>query len=283
MLKTAPPKPRTQPRVARPLRQAREQGTGRAPRPSAESVLPSPSKDDYWHLSTRPLHILAFLLPVLFCYEVGTLFFLSGSGMVEVVRARVLLAQVFDLFGQAGFHLPPILLAAVLLVWHTFSKDAFRVRSDVVIGMAAESFLWTIPLLVFAMIAGTTVFAATNVGTVDALPWTSKATLAMGAGIYEELVFRLVLISLVHAVLVDVMKFRDGAGFVAGAMASALAFTFYHNLRVQGGGVSLRLVFIYFGAGLFFSALFIKRGFGVAVATHALYDLITLLVLAQSS
>ncbi|HEX2838166.1 MAG TPA: CPBP family intramembrane glutamic endopeptidase [Phycisphaerales bacterium] len=252
-------------------------------RPTPVSVTSQPkAADDYWHLSTRPLHILAFLLPLLFLYEVGTLFFLSGHGVVEVVRARVLLAQAFDVFGQAGFHLPPVLLAAVLLVWHMFSKDPLRVRTDVVIGMAAESFLWTIPLLVFAMIAGTTVFAATTATSVDALPWTSKVTLALGAGIYEELVFRLVLISLVHAVLVDAFKMQDRAGFIAGALVSALAFTFYHNLRAPDGGVSLRLTLIYFGAGVFFSTLFIKRGFGVAVATHALYDLITLLVLAQA-
>jgi membrane protease YdiL (CAAX protease family) len=256
----------------------------RAPhaRPAAVSVTPRAShSEDYWRLSTRPLHILAFLLPILFCYEVGTLFFLSGHGVVEVVRARVLLAQAFDVFGQAGFHLPPVLLAAVLLAWHMLSKDAFRVRTDVVIGMAAESFLWAIPLLVFALIAGTTVFASTT-HSVDALPWTSRITLALGAGIYEELVFRLVLISLVHAVLVDMLKLKDATGFIAGAVVSALAFTFYHNLRVPGdGGVSLRLAAIYFGAGLFFSTLFIKRGFGVAVATHALYDLITLVVLTR--
>lgn len=278
MLRTATARPRT---PTRPV--VAVQSRPRPARPASTSAAGAVRvQDDYWHLSTRPLHILAFLLPLLCCYELGTLFFLSGQGVVEVVRARVLLAQVFDLFGQAGFHLPPVLLAAVLLVWHTFSKDALRVRTDVVIGMMAESFLWTIPLLVFAMIAGTTVFAATNVAHVDALPWTSKVTLALGAGIYEELVFRLVLISLVHAVLVDMLKLKDAAGFVAGAVVSALAFTVYHNLRVPGSdGLSLRLVLIYFGAGLFFSALFIKRGFGVAVATHALYDVITLLVLTQ--
>ncbi len=242
---------------------------------------PAP-KNDYWHLSTRPLHILVFLLPLLFLYEVGTLFFLSGHGVVEVVRARVLLAQVFDLFGQAGFHLPPILLAVVLLVWHTLSKDPFRVRGEVVIGMGAESFLWTIPLLVFALIAGTTtIFAVPATGqSVEVLPWTSKITLALGAGVYEELVFRLVLVSLVHAILVDLFKMKDRTGFVAGAVVSALAFTFYHNVRMPGGGgFSPRLMLTYFGAGLFFAMLFVTRGFGVAVATHTLYDLIALLAL----
>ncbi|MFO0833292.1 MAG: CPBP family intramembrane glutamic endopeptidase [Phycisphaerales bacterium] len=276
MLRTAPARARTSPS---------DPGADAPRRPApVRAATPGASgpRADYWLLSTRPLHILAFLVPLLFLYELGTLFFLSGQGVVEVVRARVLLAQAFDLFGQAGFHLPPILLGAVLLVWHALSGDRFSVRSDVLVGMAAESFLWTIPLLVFALIAGTTVFAATTVPTVDALPWSSKVTLALGAGIYEELVFRLVLISLVHAVLVDMLRLKDATGFIAGALASALAFTFYHNLRAPGSGdISLRLTLIYFGAGLFFSTLFIKRGFGVAVATHALYDLITLLVLTQ--
>jgi membrane protease YdiL (CAAX protease family) len=150
--------------------------------------------------------------------------------------------------------------------------------------MAAESFLWTIPLLVFGFLAGTsTLFAARGGGAppVEAMGPMAKLTLALGAGVYEELLFRLIIISLVHALLVDALKMTDKAGFVIAAIISAIAFTLYHNIRLAEGGLDVRVIALYMGAGLYFGALFITRGFGVVVAAHAVYDIVVLLLLGS--
>lgn len=239
------------------------------------------SADSYWLQSLRPLHILVFLLPLLILYELGTLVYLSQGGMVEVIRARLILSRVMDVFGAVGFHLPAILICVVLLTWHVLERGKWEVRRNVVLAMGLESIAWTIPLVVFAAIVGTAVFAQPAVGAPSApeLTWQGKLVLSLGAGIYEELLFRLVLITVVHMVLVDLFQTSEGAAMVVGAVVSALAFTFYHNTAHSGGGADLKLLAIFGVAGLYFAALFIVRGFGVAVATHALYDVVALLFL----
>jgi len=245
-------------------------------------------RDSYFFLSTRPLHTLVFLAPLLGFYELGTLFFLSGNGMVEVIKARLMLSQALDVFGAVGFHLPPILLSVILLIWHVLERDRLRVRKDIVLGMALESFLWTLPLFVLAAILGTS--KALMMAQVDEavpiaqLSLPARWTLALGAGIYEELLFRLILIAGLHFVLKDLFRISEGTTYVIAAFLSAIAFTFYHNIQHPGGGggADLRLLAVYMIAGLYFAVLFILRGFGICVATHATYDVIALSLLGRS-
>lgn len=242
--------------------------------------------DSYWYLSTRPLHVLVFLLPLLVLYEVGTLLFLrSDQGMVEVILARQLMSQALNAFGGVGFHLPPILLAVVLVLWHVLEKDRLRVRRGVLAGMGVESFLWTLPLIVLAAIAGA---APPMLQLADAAPPVesqsvmARITLSVGAGLYEEMVFRLALIAGIHWLLVDMFKSSDTWAYALAAVVSALAFTIYHNLTHGGAsGINPRLVVTYLVAGLYFAMLFILRGFGVVVATHAIYDVFALVILAD--
>ena len=49
------------------------------------------------------------------------------------------------------------------------------------------------------------------------------ATISVGAGLYEELLFRLVLIAVVHAIAADVMGLRDRTAKVIAAAAARSA------------------------------------------------------------
>jgi hypothetical protein len=263
----------------------REASGHRSPGIPKKSVVRDVDTESYWTLTTRPLHTLIFLTPMLLLYELGTLLYLSGQGMVEVIRARQIMSQVFDVFGAVGFHIPPLLLAVVLVCWHVLERDQWRVRKDVIVGMALESFLWTLPLVVFAAVVGASapmmqLDPAASVGVLQhSIP--AKITLALGAGVYEELLFRLVLIALIHFVAADVFKLPQSTSYIIAGICSALAFTFYHNVMLPSGGADLRLMATYAIAGGYFAVLFILRGFGIAVATHACYDIVALVLLTK--
>lgn len=240
----------------------------------------------YWERSRSPLTILAFLFPLIVFCEIGTLLFLNNQGAMEVVRARAMLSGLFSFAPAAAYHAPPILIVLILLAWQAFSRQAWRVRPGVCVGMATESFLWTLPLVVLAAVAGVSAVFAQPVQASVAfhdLSAPARLTLSLGAGLYEELLFRLIIIGGVHILLVDIFKQPDGVGYVVGAVASALAFIFYHNVRVGStGGADTRLLFMYGVAGVYFSALFVIRGFGVAAGTHAWYDCFALLILSRA-
>jgi hypothetical protein len=283
MPRVSRPSPRG-PRVAKPTRADSPRKASSQIEAKPDATLAS-SASTYLEVSKKPLQVLIFLLPMLVLYELGTILFLREQGVVEVVRARLMLTQFLDVFGAIGFHLPPVLLCVVLLAWHAVSKDKTVFRGHVVAGMGFESLAWAMFLVVIgAIIGGGVAFAqAGPIGTdpppPQALPLMARLTLSIGAGLYEELVFRWILIALVHFVAVDLMRAKEHWGYAAAIALSAISFAFYHNLAGPAG-IDGRLLLIYLLGGAYFAVLFVVRGFGIAVATHVLYDVIALTILA---
>ncbi|MBL8761162.1 MAG: CPBP family intramembrane metalloprotease [Phycisphaerae bacterium] len=246
---------------------------------SASSAGRSKS-DSYWELSKRPLHVLFFLLPLILLYELGSIRFLSdpGKGVVETIVAHRLLYRLFESFGGAAFYLPGLALVVVLLLWHILLKDRWRVRVSALVGMAAESAVLTMPLLVLGMLTQrqAALAATTQLAT---LSTQAKVTLAIGAGLYEELLFRLLIITGLHLLLVDAVRMKNLPGSIIAAALSAGAFAWYHD--VPGLPMGLPLASFYVLSGLYFAALFVTRGFGIVVAVHALYDIVALTFMSQ--
>lgn len=250
----------------------------------------------YPALSQRPLYILAFLVPLIIVYEYGSSTFLAdpAHGTLETIRAHSFLLGFFQEFRVVGRFLPALALATVLLIWHVFADQPWRVKPAVVGAMYVESALWTIPLLLLILLfnlmvghpapppgdTGPPAAAAVDVvGTLQSRPWTSRATIALGAGLYEELVFRMIGMAALHLVLVDLFRLKEQTGRVAAVLISAAAFALYHDPSWSGGTVSLASAGPYFVAGCYFGFIYLSRGFGIAVGVHALYDILVLVVL----
>lgn len=239
----------------------------------------------YFSEAQRPLHILVFLVPLLVAYELGALLYLSGGdGQPKTIAAWGMLARFFELFGVFGFHLPAVLLVTVLVVWHLLQRDPWTVRAPVLIGMAMEACVWTVPLTILLIVLGRALAveaipAAAQVAdpeTLRSLPWQARLTISAGAGLYEELLFRMIAIAAAHALLVDVMRLPSWVGGAIAIVLSAGAFAVYHSQ--VGSSAGLSALAPYFVAGVYFGVLYLVRGFGLVVAVHFLYDVLALLV-----
>jgi membrane protease YdiL (CAAX protease family) len=250
---------------------------------------PTAQRDEYLTRSREPIHILVFLAPLVIAYEIGAAAYLAGGagGVAEDIRAHRLLADFFEAFGVGGFYLPGIALVVVLLVWQIISRNPWRVRRGTLAGMLLESIVWTFPLLVLAQLlasAGAPAddappLAASLVGqappadattSLESLPLAARATIAIGAGLYEELLFRLVAIAFLHLLLADALGVPSRWADILSIIGTAVAFAAYHDDPSN---------FVFYAvAGLYFGGLFIFRGFGIAVAVHAVYDLVALLL-----
>lgn len=223
--------------------------------------------------------MLVFLAPLIVLYELGLVLFLSSDGgFVETIEAHRTLGRFFDTLGVTSVYLPGVALAAVLLMWHIANGDRWQVRGGVVGGMFVESCLWVAPLLVFGLLLtsanGGPLAAATSLA---GNTWQKNLTLSIGAGLYEELLFRLVLITVLHIALSDVMGMKGAMASVLAVAGSAVAFALYHDTTLLDFTRPAQLAF-YVGAGVFFGALFLARGFGIVVGTHAIYDVLALVV-----
>ncbi len=251
----------------------------------------SGSSRGYGWLSARPLHVLVFLTPLIVLYELGSIMYLADTqrGIIETIGARSILSSFFEAFGGATLYLPGVALVVVLLVWHVLERDRWTVRPPVLLGMLAEAVLWTFPLLVLGLLLSHGQSRPSSPGAIGylftqgsdpiaQLPWQARLTLSIGAGLYEELLFRLILIAAAHFVLADVMRLKSGTAGAIAALVSATAFALYHDVVPASGGVDWRLFFFYTLAGLYFASVFVLRGFGIVVGVHALYDVLVLVV-----
>ncbi|MBN4052757.1 CPBP family intramembrane metalloprotease [Roseiflexus sp. AH-315-K22] len=248
---------------------------------ASSSVRASRTGKRYEWLSTRPLHILAFLLPFIIFYWVGSALFLSTEGSVEAIKAERILGGFFDIFGVVSPYLSGIALIVVLLVWHLFLHDRWRVHPRVVLLMGLESTLWMLPLLVaMALLPGGG--GMVQLEQVAAAPpaWAQNLTIAIGAGIYEELLFRMILIAMIHLVLVDLVKLPNTKANIVAVIVSSLAFAVYHDGVLGPDAVNWPMLLTFFTAGCYFGVLYLWRGFGIAVGVHALYDIVVLVLLA---
>ena len=235
---------------------------------------------EYLRQSSRPLPSLAFVLPLLALYEAGVL--LLGPRAIRN-GADVWLRQLLDLSGFGQYFLLPALTIGLLLAWHHLTRDRWRVSAAVVYVMFAECAVLGIVLVglgrMQAMAAQAIVdpYISTEAQRAAiALPVGASGVVGriigyMGAGVYEEMLFRLMLLPPVAACAFR-LGARRGLRIGAAVLVTSLVFSAAHYLGPHGETFDSFSFAFRFLAGAFFAVLFVFRGFGIAAGTHALYD-----------
>jgi membrane protease YdiL (CAAX protease family) len=223
-----------------------------------------PNRNSYAYLTHRPLNSLLFILPALVFFQVGTA--VCGNSLL----APKDLGRLLRYFGATASYLPAMLIVAVLLIQHVVRRDRWCLEPFVLAGMLAESLGWVIPLIALSQVTGKALTQAAADGTMP------QVLLAVGAGVYEEFIFRLALVSLAMLLLVDVFELPRAAVGVGAVLVAAVLFSIYHlqlsQLTDWAHFPSFALVFRML-AGVYLGGLYLLRGFGVAVGTHALFNL----------
>jgi hypothetical protein len=234
----------------------------------------------YWSDARSHRYSLLFALPLLLLYELLELVApVQATGGVVRNGADVLLTSLFTAaFGPRG---PLVFMALVIgialyLVWRDRRGGPIRPRTFAL--MFLES---SVLALVFGLVVGTATMQLLGplrslaAGDMPASAL-SRFTLSLGAGLYEELLFRVVLVALL-ANGMRLLGFSRMTGGVVATIAGALLFSAFHHIGPFGEPLRLEPFVFRTLAGLAFSALYLTRGFGITAWTHALYDVMVLL------
>ncbi len=246
----------------------------------------------YWWESRTGLMSLFFIAPLLLVYEGGLLWIGSQPLSTQVAArngAEVWLRQLLDTFGFGQYFLLPLVTCGILLAWHHLSHSPWRLRRKVLPGMLLESVVLALVLLMIvqiqrcafqsieACIPCATAAGGDTFESVTFREFAGKIISYCGAGLYEELLFRLILLSSLLGLLV-MMGFRMVWGCVISVAVISLIFSLAHYQPIIASGDTFEwFSFIFrFLAGVFFSILFLLRGFGIAAGTHAIYNIFTL-------
>jgi membrane protease YdiL (CAAX protease family) len=245
----------------------------RTPRPeTARRTTPAPAS--YWAATKTPIHSLLFLLPMVVFYEVGIVW--VNQHHVEQVRngADVMLRRLVALVGRPGVAASALILVAVLLIWQAASKRSWRVRWSVLPRMAVESLVFAAVLYGYGVLYGQRLLAVNE----EAMRRLPKLVLCFGAGIYEELVFRLLLVGVLVLLFSKAMGLERVRAALWAVGLSALAFAAAHYVGTMADEFRWSTFVFRFTAGVMFSAVMAFRGFGITAGMHALYDVATVLL-----
>ncbi len=218
-----------------------------------------------------PLDDLALTLPVFVGYHLGVVFLPTRNAADLVTHELVNFAQN-DLLAYSGLTVSiGLVFAGVLLVLGR--KESLRWQRFVVVGL--EGVLYAIMMRLLAgyvvgrlrLDAGGALDSGMFAGTV----------MSLGAGFYEELVFRVGVFGLGLPLVRSLLRATAGTArvvaWLAWAGVSAALFSAWHYVGEFGEAFELRSFVFRWVCGLVFAAIYGFRGFAPVVWTHALYDL----------
>ncbi len=234
---------------------------------------------EYYAAAREPRYSLLFAFPLLILYE-GLAALLSHSAFAGVRNgADVLLKSLFlSLGGRAGLAVFGAILIGVgaWVVWRDQRQRGGRLDRQVFLGMVAESLVYAavfgqvVAVLTVALLRGAPLAAVTQ-APMPALPLGTQLVVSLGAGIYEELLFRVLLVSGLLW-LFKRMGWRTSLAVGVAVALSALIFSAFHYVGPYGDPLTLPSFTFRTIAGLLLSGLYVARGFGITAWTHALYD-----------
>ncbi|MCK9243974.1 MAG: CPBP family glutamic-type intramembrane protease [Candidatus Marinimicrobia bacterium] len=229
----------------------------------------------YWKYSKNPFYSIIFAIPLLAAYEI-MIFTFNHSDIIGLRNgADVLFRQFFGIFNVYGFYVVGLVVLLALMMAYHFNFKGQK-------GPHFEPRFYILMILESILYAFIMYFGVIQIGRFLLLSGNGQTTrelivLALGAGIYEEFIFRVILITGFLFFLKDILKLPEALAISLALIGAAFIFAIFHYIGPFGEAFELRTFALRFGAGLFLSLLYILRGYGITAYTHTLYDLIMII------
>jgi len=224
--------------------------------------------------SKTAFYSFLFTLPLFFLYEINILFLSWDDILVVRNGADFLMRNIlesFDIYGLYGLGLVFFLGLLVTYIFFIKEDQQQEVNVNFLFIMLAESMLWS--LVLYFLLFKFMVLLMNPVGKTIL----QQVTLAIGAGIYEEFLFRVLLIAGLSGILGFVFMWDKTFKNIIAVVLSGGIFSAFHFMGEYGDFFSMELFLIRFFAGLILGVLYMYRGFGITAYTHSIYDLIVLI------
>jgi hypothetical protein len=261
---------------------------------ASASQLLNFSTGSYLERTSRPVYAIAFLLPLIVFYEIGTMW--VNTDVLHHCQNRVVafvwlsyLAQFVGFQDKASFMVLPLLVLLVLAAFQFSSGKKWQVNTIDTVPMAGECTLLSVPLIMMGLLLSRPVASQAASSGVHSSGLAGEIVTGIGAGIYEEFVFRLMLICLLMILFQNLIGMKHTSAAIASILISSALFSAYHHIDILPLQSGIRAVdpftwpkFIFRTlAGVYFAGLFAVRGFGITAGTHAVYDILVALMKAD--
>ena len=213
-------------------------------------------------------------IPLFIIYEIGIIF-LSKDDIIVVrngadflMRAMLESFGIFGLYGLGAFFFIGFI---VTYVFFLKDKDLPDIKTEYLFFMVFESVVWAI--LLYILLSKFMILLMIPLGKAIL----QQVILAVGAGIYEEFLFRVLLISGLSSIIGFVFLWKEKVSNIAALIIAAAIFSGFHFMGEYGDYFTMELFLLRFFAGVILGILFYTRGFGITAYAHSIYDLFVLI------
>ena len=245
---------------------------------------PATAAQTYWRASRAPRYALLFAVPLFIFYQLLVAIEPVGPQGSWRNGADVILQSLFvALAGSRGplLFLITLNVAGAWLIVRDWRRHPGAIRPRYFAFMLVESAL-------LAFVAGFTIGSVTTqlvtppqmaIGFPDGAPLSTRLMLAIGAGLYEELLFRVLMVGAIAWICARGFGWKPSVAATVAVILGAFLFSAFHYVGAGGDELQLYSFVFRFVGGLFFSALYVVRGFGITAWTHALYDILVMVII----
>ena len=225
----------------------------------------------YWNVTKNIYYSLLFIFPMLFLYE--SMCWIQYFGQSAEIRngADVLIRQIIVGMGNGSEIVYGLLLMIVLFGVMFLNRRVVRngkLKFTFLLLMIVESLVWCIG---FIIIMSASEQLLLSIMERNIIP--EQFYLAIGAGIWEELLFRVGVIGLALSFLTKIVGYSGIYSVIIAVIFSAVIFSLFHYLGPFGDNFSYKSFYLRTLAGIFLGSLYMFRGFGITVYTHIFYDM----------
>jgi membrane protease YdiL (CAAX protease family) len=227
----------------------------------------------YLKETRSPVYSAALLLPFFVVYHTGTVLL----GTTYVNGADAMIVRILAALSVRSMFASALVLVACFVVWQLYTRANWKVDSGRLALLFGESLAYA---LLLVLLSGWLITRLSLSVPGRAPNLLEQVVLYCGAGIYEELLFRGFLLGSLVLLFTRAFRMRAVPGAICAALLAALLFSLFHYVGPAGDRFELGSFVQRAAGGLYFSALFVTRGFGVTAAAHALYDVIVGIILA---
>ena len=225
---------------------------------------------NYWSYSRSAYYSAIAALPLLVIYEI--LIVLSQSPYWGIRNAADVWIRTFLMaFDLQVQHLTFVLIGISLALIPIAKSRArgMKLKANYFALMFAES-------LAFSLVLGVVLQSILRIGGLSSggpgSGLMQNLALSVGAGLFEEIIFRVLLLNLLFLLISPLFKKKVVSAVVAVLLASFL-FSLSHYVGTMADTWQLYSFMFRWAAGLLFTVLYFIRGFAITAYTHALYDI----------
>jgi len=221
---------------------------------------------------------LVLVFPLFLIYQIGVLFtlpVLNGADFLTVFLFR-------NLGLSKGAYLAyTVVVAVAFAIAVVLLRRKQRFDPRLIVPVFVESAIYALTmgsLIVFVMTKVLHVSPRLAGGMIAEQGLGTRFVMSLGAGVWEETVFRLGIMTGIAVLLERVLGLGRWVAVAVGLLASAVLFSAMHQIPPYGDPLHIGVFTFRVLAGCFFGLIYWTRGFAIAVYTHALYDIYVLLV-----